>query len=338
MDASMELERSLPQHPPTPCTFCATDATLPVWDDHAADEFVLRRCPRCHLVVTHPRPDDLAPYYAQEYYGKRNVRFVGGMEKMVRRFASGRARRITAIYHANQVSSSPPGRVLDVGCGRGVLLADLRSLGWECEGVEMSEHAVQYAREELGLNVDAGGFDPDRFAESSFDAVIFWHVLEHLVDVRSALQAALRILKPGGLLVVAVPNFASWQAAWTGYSWFHLDMPRHLSHFEPTWLRQQLEPMGGDVVRIDYGSLEQNPYGWIQSLLNRAGVRRNLLYDILKNRSARREASPFRRHPWGSLVSVGSLPLLLPFALLMNGAERLMATGATFDLYARKRS
>ena len=81
-------------------------------------------------------------------------------------------------------------------------------------GVERSGVAAQHARDQLGLTVDVGEFAELPLPEEGFDCVIFWHVLEHLRDPAAALRRSARLLTPGGLLVVAVPNLASWQASW----------------------------------------------------------------------------------------------------------------------------
>ena len=78
---------------------------------------------------------------------------------------------------------------------------------------------------------------------------MIWHVLEHLHDPKGALLEARRILRPGGRLVVAVPNFSSLQARWAGAAWFHLDLPRHLWHFPLAALRRLLADCGFEIRR-----------------------------------------------------------------------------------------
>src|SRR5262249_3479382 len=149
-------------------------------------------------------------------------------------------------------------------------------------------------------------------ADSSFDAVVIWHVLEHLSDPRAALLKARAILKPGGLLMVAVPNLASWQAAATGPAWFHLDVPRHYFHFRTGVLTRLIEETGFAVEETSHFNFEQNAYGWMQSLLNRVGFRANLLYDLLKDPHARTVARPFAEEPLQALATLASLPLVVP--------------------------
>src|SRR5262249_46633073 len=143
------------------------------------------------------------------------------------------------------------------------------------------------------------------------------------------------ILRPGGLLMVAVPNFDSLQAAVSGSAWFHLDVPRHFFHFRAGGLRRLLEASGFVVVDVSHFSLEQNPYGWIQSLLNRRGFRPNLLYDLLKEPSARM-VDPLRQHPLQTLAMLTTLPLLVPLGFALFLLEVSLRRGGTVEVYARK--
>jgi SAM-dependent methyltransferase len=314
------------------CPWCrSTDAVRP-WPGIEPPDFQVRRCRACghHFTVPVLGPDEIGAYYQETYYGTTNRRFNPLMEWLVGGFRDRRARALERFVQ--------PGKVLDVGCGRGLTLASLRKRGWTTRGCELSETSARHAREVLGLDVDCDGFNPDRYADAEFDAVILWHVYEHLADARAALETCARIVRPGGVLALAVPNFDSYQARWTRYAWFHLDMPRHYSHFSAPWLRDRFRELGFRVIAENHTSLEQNPYGWIQSMLNRWGLRRNLLYDILRRGSARTVANPWSELPMQSLLSVAGMGILLPMALSMLPVESLTRRGATVDFYAVRES
>jgi 2-polyprenyl-3-methyl-5-hydroxy-6-metoxy-1,4-benzoquinol methylase len=101
-------------------------------------------------------------------------------------------------------------------------------------------------------------------AAGSVDAVSLWHVLEHVEDPGTALRAVRAWLAPGGVLLVGVPNLASWQARLAGPRWYHLDLPRHRTHFTPTGLEALLEASGFTVERAAHVLLEHNPLGmWL---------------------------------------------------------------------------
>lgn len=310
-----------------PCLFCGKGEMTLAFRS-VEPEFGVYRCCGCGCGRTWPAPPpaEIGAWYPAEYYGKGNVRFNRLMELLVRWFRWRRARVMRRL--------APTGRVLDVGCGRGLMLNYLRQLGYEPSGVELSETAAWHARHVLGLPVAVGDFLAIELEPMSLTAVIFWHSLEHFADPEAAVAKAAAALKPGGLLVVAVPNFASWQARLFGRRWFHLDVPRHYVHFTPEALRGLLGRHGLKCVKEDHFSLEQNPYGVLQSLLNAMGFRFNLLYTLLKDKSARQE-SLWR---WPLQVSAQALlaPLLLPVSLAAFAVETVARSGGTFEVYARK--
>ena len=298
----------------------------------AADARVsLARCAGCGLVSTSPAlPEgELAAFYPPEYYGRRNRRFNVLFERLIVVFRERRARLIDRRARR--------GRVLDVGCGRGVLPAQLRRRGWDAHGLELSETSATHAREVLGVPVFVGPIEESPFEDGSFEAVVFWHVLEHLRDPRSALGRARRLLAPGGLLVVAVPNFESLQARVGSRGWFHLDVPRHYHHFGLGVLARLLDEEGFEVEDVSHFALEQNPYGWIQSLLNRLGFRQNLLYEALKSESARSGTHPAREAPLAFALMLLALVAVVPLSGLLFTVELLLRRGGTVEVWARRR-
>jgi 2-polyprenyl-3-methyl-5-hydroxy-6-metoxy-1,4-benzoquinol methylase len=273
-----------------------------------------------------PVPSEaIGSWYPQVYYGTRNVRFNPLFEALTRWFRRRRAHAVRRL--------SRPGRVLDVGCGRGLTLASLRDDGYQPLGIELSDMAAVHAREQLGLDVRIGDFQTLELEPESFEAIIFWHSLEHFADPIAALDRARRLLRPGGLLVIAVPNFASAQSRISGPQWFHLDVPRHYVHFSDRGLRRALTERGFRVVDEAHFSLEQNPYGWIQSLLNLAFVH-NLLYSILKDPEAR--AHRLSEYPFQAVASLILAAALLPVSLVLMIFETLLRNGGTIEVYAEK--
>jgi SAM-dependent methyltransferase len=292
------------------------------------ERFSLARCEACRLVATSPPvpPEEIGRYYPVTYYGDENRRFHSLLERLIPVFRGRRARAIERFV--------PSGRILDVGCGRGILPALMRERGWEAHALEFSATAARHVRE-LGLPLFIGDFLHSPYADDSFDAVVLWHALEHLSDPSAALRRAHQILRPGGLLVIAVPNFESVQARVGGRHWFHLDVPRHYYHFGLGVLRRLLEDHGFSVLDVSHLSLEQNPYGWVQTLLDRLGLPHNSLYDILKSRSARSVKHPFRDAPITSLLNLALLPLVIPPSLGLTLLEALLRRGGTIEVYAR---
>lgn len=314
----------------TVCPLCGVgplDRLFPV-----GDGFLLVQCRACRVAVTFPviSPDEIGRYYPPAYYGTENRRFNPLFEWLVTVFRRRRVRKIERFL--------PKGRVLDIGCGRGITLSQLKDDGWEASGVEISDVAATHARCLLGDTVFVGDVLAAPWPDGSFDVVNIWHVLEHLPDPTEVLAKSRRLLREGGLLVVAVPNFESFQARIAGPHWFHLDVPRHYWHFGEKTLRDLLEKEGFAIRETSHFSFEQNPYGWIQSLLNRMGFPNNLLYDILKHQSARNVVHPFRLHPISCLLLFPALLPVVPLSLALFLVEVLFRRGGTIELYAVRRT
>jgi 2-polyprenyl-3-methyl-5-hydroxy-6-metoxy-1,4-benzoquinol methylase len=324
--ARMTVVRAEPKSRCPACQATTGDGARPT----PLEGFTVRRCRRCRLRFTVPQlsPHAMRAFYDARYYGSGNIRFGAVVEWVVRWCRRRRADTMCRVI--------PRGRALDIGCGRGLILNALRARGWTVAGVELHEAAARHAREVLGLDVTVGPYRADRFPPEAFDAVILWHVLEHLADPVGVVRGLARLLRPGGLVAIAVPNIESWQARLTRGHWVHLDLPRHYSHFSEAWLRTVLDAAGFRVIAVSHFALEYNLFGWIQSLLNCWGLPHNLLYDLLKRRSARTIRRPWRTYPVQSLVSAAALGLLLVPVGLLSAVEALCHRGATIELLARK--
>jgi SAM-dependent methyltransferase len=122
--------------------------------------------------------------------------------------------------------------------------AIMRGMGLEAVGLEPYEHACQMARERYGLEVICATLQEADLPESSFDAVTFFDVLEHVHDPVADVRRACELLRPGGFVYIKVPNIGALQASLFGPWWYWLDTPRHLFHFSPRSLRRALEVAG----------------------------------------------------------------------------------------------
>ncbi len=160
------------------------------------------------------------------------------------------------------------GRFLDVGCGSGDMVAAMACLGMESEGVEPSRYAATKATE-AGLKVTCGLLHDAAFPNAAFDAVSMFHVLEHTPDPIEVLRECRRILKPGGELVIGVPNFDSLVFALVGKGWVGLQLPSHVQHFSPTSLRIAADRAGLAVGLIETESFPEHVEGELTNWLRR---------------------------------------------------------------------
>lgn len=311
-----------------PCPVCRGDCGQALYEIGPDRDRRLVVCRTCGLGCLSPLPSssELASFYVPTYYGDCGNKFNQLIEFAVR-FVSARQSGLLAR------SVPKNGRILDVGCGRGVALRALVDQGFEVYGHEISLHAVRGIDPRIQVRI-APSLAEANFPEAFFDKIVFWHVLEHTPNPHEVLIEAHRTLKPGGVIIVAVPNFSSWQATWAESTWFHLDPPRHLFHFPLPALVRLLKEIGFSIRSEHHFSLRQNPFGWVQSLLNRFHrLPRNGLYVLLQRRPPN-VAPPFSwRIRW--LLWCAFL-LAMPWALLLSIVAAVFRRGATIHVIAMK--
>jgi len=149
----------------------------------------------------------------------------------------------------------PGARVLDIGCGNGGFLWQMRSLGWEVCGVEPDPQSAGHARAS-GLDVRDGLLQQQSWPDASFDAISLHHVIEHLHDPVDTLRHCWKLLKPGGQITIKTPNLSSRGHAIFGADWMPLDPPRHLVLFTEASLRRAMKFHGFVVSLAPHPSLK----------------------------------------------------------------------------------
>jgi 2-polyprenyl-3-methyl-5-hydroxy-6-metoxy-1,4-benzoquinol methylase len=213
----------------------------------------LVRCDCAH-VFSNPQPswDELAPFYGDESMYKVSMS-KGEFDARVERSLVSMRRG----DRLNHVPIVPEGRYLDIGCNLGDMVAAMNRLGMQAEGVEPNAGAARFARDVAGLSVKCGMLHDAAYADQSFDRLSMFHVLEHAPDPVDLLRECLRILRPGGELVIAVPNYKSLLFDLVGPMWLGLDPPRHLHQFSSSSLSKAAERAGLQVAEIETESLPE---------------------------------------------------------------------------------
>ena len=162
-------------------------------------------------------------------------------------------------------------------------------------------------------------------------AVVFWHSLEHLREPRAALRRACSLLAPSGLLIVAVPNRASWQARWLGNRWLALDLPRHLVHLPAAALVDGVRECGLEIDRISYWRAGQVVFGWLDGLVSMLPGQPSL-YDAIRQAEAR--AGPMSRSR--RIITLVAGAALAPVAIVLAAAEVGAGAGGSVYVEARR--
>ncbi|MFD2725796.1 class I SAM-dependent methyltransferase [Hyunsoonleella rubra] len=217
--------------------------------DHSVsgEEFELIKNSEYGFLETHPRPSEkrLAEYYESEDYishtdSKRNL-----FEKVYHL-----VRAISLQKKLKLINSFPTEgkNLLDIGCGTGDFLQTALKNNWKIFGIEPNENARVIANEKTNNSV----FEIDellKFEPNSFDVITLWHVLEHLPKLEDHLNVLRKILKPNGTIVIAVPNYKSYDANHYKQFWAAYDVPRHLWHFDKVSLSKLIGTFGFKIKK-----------------------------------------------------------------------------------------
>ena len=282
------------------------------------EHFQIVQCARCGFGLTDPVPLSMDRYYPARYR-----RFNALAAFVLRRLY---LRRVDG-WHARLPRA---GRALELGSGTGWMLRALRERGWVAVGSERTVSAAAAARDAAGAPMFVGDLSAIR-DQPLLDLVIMFHVLEHLPDPQAALVAVARRVKPGGTLILGIPNIASWQSRFAGRSWMHLEVPRHLCHFSPESIERALGASGFRMTRIDFQSFEHDPFGWVQSTLDRLGFEQSLLVKLLARMQDRRSDVLTTLVAALLAIPLGVIGVVLALGSWRAGAGAVMEVWATRD-------
>jgi SAM-dependent methyltransferase len=237
------------------CPLCGGRAFQPLLrarDYHYGNpgEFAQAQCTGCSLAFLDPMYDEaeLAGFYPTDYYAFTN-RFSDPHRKLTWRQ---RVWQFLGIreHRTKDPGFASPGRMLDIGCGSGWFLSEMRDRGWQVQGVEPSIAAAEFGRREKGLDIFPGSLLDAGFASGSFDYIRLNHSFEHMVHPDAILDEIFRILADDGKLMIGVPNRDGMNARLFGRYWCHLALPVHTFSYSAKTLPQMLKKHGFQVERV----------------------------------------------------------------------------------------
>ncbi len=287
--------------------------------------FRIVECGNCRLIRLDPQPTplELRDYYPHGYWFIPEGSAAARLEQRYRRFV---LRDHLHFVERALRESEEEGLVLDVGCGGGLflqMLSERRNL--RVAGLDFSLDAASMAWRRAGVPAVCATLSRPPFPPESCAAITMFHVLEHLYDPASYLDAAHKLLRPDGRLILQVPNAACWQFLLLGERWNGIDVPRHLIDFRLSDIDSLLSSCGFEVLRYKHFSLRDNPAGMATSLAP--------ILDPMARRLRGVVETP-RQRLWKDLLYVSLVCASVPFTVL----EAACRAGSTIMVEARKKS
>ncbi|MCF3108623.1 class I SAM-dependent methyltransferase [Niabella sp. CC-SYL272] len=235
------------------CPVCGSAQIRPVFlvKDYtvSGEVFPVEECRSCSLRFTQDVPDQLSigPYYkSEDYISHSNTRkgFISRMYQMVRTRTTQQKAALVERY-----AQKRKGLLLDLGCGTGTFLNTMKNRGWEVAGLEPDADARKMAKQLYHLDI-APSHELYQLNGEQFDAITLWHVLEHVHELHAYMEQLKKILKPDGVLLIAVPNYTSGDADVYEQYWAAYDVPRHLYHFSPKAMEVLTERHGLRIKKM----------------------------------------------------------------------------------------
>ena len=234
------------------CPWCGSEkAQINLWlkDEFLTKEdFHICECLNCGLLYTMPRPskDKIGEYYKSEEYYSHQENKKGFIPKVYE------AVKNVNLKHKYRLATDgiKEGKLLDIGCGVGDFLHTAEEHGWECNGVEPSDEAKAIARRRIKAEIIASA-DLEQIPDATFDVITMWHVLEHVDDLKWQMEQLQRLIKNNGRIVIAVPNYKSYDGQYYKELWAAYDVPRHLNHFSKQTITKIFASVGLKLTRTE---------------------------------------------------------------------------------------
>jgi len=312
------------------CIFCAHPISTALYptEDLWGTAYELHKCNKCKTYFLNPRPTErmLEKAYDDSYYGLGEKKFKGPFEKVLDYFRRRRAKRFSKLLENGD-------NVLDIGCGNGNFLVSLLKHGnYNLYGTELAGKSADRAQKIEEIRLHTGSLNRKNYEKESFALVTLFHVFEHLPNPRQTLEDIDYLLKDRGHVVFSFPNIFSYQSRFFKGSWLHLDPPRHLFFMAPSTFIALMQFKGYYLVSQKYFSPEQNPFGLVQSLLNKIMKKRDVLFEHLKGHTS--YTKKYAGVPL--LLQKIFFVFMMPPAFMLDALSSLTKRSATVEFVFRK--
>ena len=201
------------------------------------------------MLITSPQPsiDNLARYYESEKYISHTdskQTFFDRIYQTVKRVAISKKVKLIEGFIDSKLTEK---LLLDIGCGTGDFLVGAKKRDWKLSGVEPNANARKRAQQKTSHKIVE---DISELDSCKYDVITLWHVLEHVPNLTEYISQLKQLLKPEGALLIAVPNYKSYDARYYGKFWAAYDVPRHLWHFSKKSIKGLFEKEKMEVVKI----------------------------------------------------------------------------------------
>lgn len=259
------------------------------------EDFQIQACQNCGLLFTEPRPkpEEIGKYYESDEYYSHQENKEGFIPKLYE--------KIKSINLKNKYKMATEGmevgKALDIGCGVGDYIHTLEKNGWECLGVEPSEEAKAIAKKRIKATIFSSE-EQENLPDNSFDLITMWHVLEHVDNLKWQVKQIERLVKHKGRIVIALPNYKSYDGQYYEEKWAAYDVPRHLNHFNKETLVNIFTTNNLTYIRTDKLIWDAYYISYISETYkeNNIPLIRGALQGLKSNLKARKSGE------WSSLV------------------------------------
>ncbi len=223
--------------------------------------FSLLKDDKSELLITHPQPEleKLSLYYESEDYISHTDSKKSFFDKMYQKTKNYAIKKKLKLIEKTKIKTNSKNNILDIGCGTGDFLTACKNENWNVVGVEPNKKARVLAKSKLEILTSNFNNINDAYpkihetihaVEEQFDIITMWHVLEHVPNLEEYITQLKQLLKPKGTLIIAVPNYKSYDANYYGNFWAAYDVPRHLWHFSQKAIRLLFKKENMNVVKI----------------------------------------------------------------------------------------